>query len=484
MADINDTSVWSQIDADNIVGLPSYPESMPVDQFNNNLRSSQGAQARLFSREHPTLRASGSVNALLLEYTVPPLATVIGDIFRFTVNTTNTGPATLDVGTGAAWPVVVHGLPLISGELLEDTTAVVAFNAASQWELLNPQNRIFGDLHSDDDILTTGNINAGTLTTTTGLTVGTDESVGGVLSVAGAADFATDVSVGDELIVTGNTQLLGDVTVTGTLSLGKDKLIIDGQPFTLLTADAFFYVSPSGDDSTGDGTSLLPWATLSHAATVIQSHTAFGTFKANILMLPGLYSVASTAFGVFAGNWEITSSTLAANDVHLEVTGAAADGIHASGDAKVLLSKITVGSTLGYACAASLGGTLTIDDIIVTASFGHFTAFDGGKIQINSNYIIAGGATTHYAAEHATLIASSSGTPITVTATGSPPFTTFASCSAGGFIRAVSGTYSFTASGNRFVVTTNAIIDSGGEDPLTYFPGSTDVAAATGGIWS
>jgi hypothetical protein len=473
------SSNWKQVDADNINGLPSAPEGWPAQFVNESFRACIGAITRWFSRTNPTVTSTGSGNSQALSYEVQPTAYTIGDVYRFTAGYTNTGPAVLSVGSLGDISVLVHGLPLIGGELVAGVIAVVAYDSTNNFQLLNPQGRVFGDL------AITGDLAVVDITTSGDVIVGDALSVNGISSFAGVSNFASDVGIGGNLNVTGNTELAGTLHVVGQLSLDDPTILIDGTPVTLLSANKYYYISTTGSDATGDGSNGNPWATPSHAAAVIQSTTNFGSYRINLLMEPGVYTLTATAFAPSTGNWEITSSTLVANDVHIEVSGFQQDGIHPIGNAQVFATLITVGATGGYSFCASGSATLQIGDVVSTASTAHVVAFDGGNTECIGAITIAGGATSCLFCEHATLVASSSGTPVTFTATGAVPFSdAFAVCTSGGFIRAVSGTFSsITATGSRFIVTSNGVISSGGEDPLTFFPGDSVGTTTDGGIW-
>lgn len=100
-----------------------------------------GATKRWFDTINPTVTATGTVDALVVTYAVPPEAPVTGQRFAFILgpDLTNTGAVTLDVGVGGALPIYLDNVALIGGELLADHVTEVAYRGGDNpyWELLS-----------------------------------------------------------------------------------------------------------------------------------------------------------------------------------------------------------------------------------------------------------------------------------------------------------------------------------------------------------
>ena len=120
------------------------------------------------------------------------------------------------------------------------------------------------------------------------------------------------------------------------------------------------------------------------------------------------------------------------------------------------------------------------------ASAIHISAVNGGNINAIGSYGILAGATNHYYASGAAVItASQAHLPVVVTSSGSVAFSVaFATVEGAAFLRSVASDYSgVTATGARFAISANGVIDSDGENDATYFPGNALGAVASGGVW-
>ena len=110
-----------------------------------------------------------------------------------------------------------------------------------------------------------------------------------------------------------------------------------------------------------------------------------------------------------------------------------------------------------------------------SASSVHIYAINA-DITCGSNYTIAGGAGVHWESQ---LAGSITVAGITVTLTGTPAFTIFAYSDMTSIIYVPSVTFSGSATGTRYSVLTNAVINTAGGG-ATYLPGS--VAGSTDGF--
>jgi hypothetical protein len=103
MADILNTSVFSQTDANNNTGFsPTFPENMAPSALNDNGRALQGAITRWSWWSNFTATSTGAANAYVLTYSVAPSALFDGQIYSFRASFANTGSCTLNInGLGA-----------------------------------------------------------------------------------------------------------------------------------------------------------------------------------------------------------------------------------------------------------------------------------------------------------------------------------------------------------------------------------------------
>ena len=257
----------------------------------------------------------------------------------------------------------------------------------------------------------------------------------------------------------------------------------------LLSTATAFYVSTTGSDSTGTGTSGAPWATLQHAATYVYNNldlagntvtinVANGTYTGGVLV-PGSFTGASGPLGVvFSGNTATPASCI------VDVTGAAC--FAAVNGARFLVTGFRLISTsgsapAGYGLYAGAGGSeIGFDHIDFNACTSHIATANGGQASTSgaaSPYSISGAASTHLFANPAGNISIQGAV---VTLTGTPAITTFASAEDLSVITANGVTFSGSATGQRYSVQGNSVIDTNGGG-ASYFPGNTSGGTATGG---
>ncbi len=323
--------------------------------------------------------------------------------------------------------------------------------------------------------------------------------VGGVVIGQGinAVSFATPNTLGYPLVSQGP-----GVSPQFSDSISINFLTINNQVINILTSDAFYYISLSGSDVTGDGSAPKPWATLLKAYEVVSSTTNFGPFTVHLIVGSGTYTSFGTAFAAATGNWiiegasglqhsgDVDGGLSHSGDVLIHVTGSNASCFGTSGNADVKLAWMTVQADDGAGIAAT--GASHIDSFEVNFNGGitsnclHTNANDGGTITFTGNYVINGGAVWHYFASGGKITASSGFTPTIVTSSIPVTFSSaFAGVSDGGFLRAVSGTFSgvsVTGTSKRFIINSNSTVDAGFADPATFFPGNVAGTQTSNGV--
>jgi hypothetical protein len=264
-----------------------------------------------------------------------------------------------------------------------------------------------------------------------------------------------------------------------------------------LTANGNVYVNPAtGSDSTGNGTSGSPWATVTHAYNVVAS-----TYD-----LRGLYTMT---INVAAASAFVATQTLSG-----QVTGATgpaavivsfgsgctisatnSSAIFASNSAQftlttptgtaVVLSATGTSGTEGTGVSASGNGTSVA--IGVGVNFGAcavagMSPSNGAIIYCLNSYTISGGGEQHVYAAEAGQVLYNQMNPITVTTSGTPAFSTaFAFVTVLGIAQFTGATFSGSgATGPRYSVTGNGVINTDG-GAASFLPGSTSGSTATGG---
>jgi hypothetical protein len=135
----------------------------------------------------------------------------------------------------------------------------------------------------------------------------------------------------------------------------------------------------------------------------------------------------------------------------------------------------------GYPCIQTLLGAVTISNINFGVSSGvHMSVLQGGQIFASGNYTVSGGATAHIDCQGVSYVSIYG---LTITLSGTPAFS---NC----FLNAVktctlgygSNTFSGSATGKRFNVDRNAVIDIIGATPNTYVPGNSNGTTSNGGL--
>jgi hypothetical protein len=128
------TSQWSETAASNNASPPDgFPEGQTAASLNNSAREMMAAIKREWNRDHPTITAGGTADALTLTYTTAPVALVNGMRFQFMSASINATTApTLDInGLGAKTITEIDGSALSPGQILADQIVTVVYNSAT-----------------------------------------------------------------------------------------------------------------------------------------------------------------------------------------------------------------------------------------------------------------------------------------------------------------------------------------------------------------
>jgi hypothetical protein len=131
MSDI-ETSNWSETAASNNAAPPNgMPEGMAPSGVNDSGREIMAAIKREWDRSHPTVTSGGSANAQTLSYGVNPTALVQGQVYSFIAGFTNTGAATLQVGSLAAKTLKLDGQGFLGGEIVVGNLITVFYDGSA-----------------------------------------------------------------------------------------------------------------------------------------------------------------------------------------------------------------------------------------------------------------------------------------------------------------------------------------------------------------
>ena len=143
-----------------------------------------------------------------------------------------------------------------------------------------------------------------------------------------------------------------------------------------------------------------------------------------------------------------------------------------------LVSSANSGLVLGNGCFMTMGVME-----FGACSYTQIGVYEGGHLFVRGNYTISGGAAYHIDCESLSEVASSYGSPITITLTGTPAFSGVFAVAYDLALIQDNNTYSGSATGKRYESGNNAMINtfSGGAD---HFPGDSAGSNAVGGEYA
>jgi hypothetical protein len=365
MADINNSAVWSPVDASNNQSPPSgYPSvTMRHSDVEPTGRALMGAIRREWEYSGGVVTSTGTPNAYLVAYNTGalPIALVTGQTFGFIANFTNTGPATLQINGLAATSITrLAGTTLQAGDIIANSVVKVSYDG-TRFQLLNAV-AMAGTL--------TGNVTVNGFVAVNGLSPAVNSvSLNGALT--GQAPqlqvYGSDANVGLSLITKGTggvyisngTQYLLGLPSTGTT--GANFLTIyassTGNPISLnatgTDANVSFYIVPKGAGAIG----------LIGPTNITGTVTASGVVNAGSFVASG----SITGGGITAaGAITTTNSILASLDItagrNMSVGGALTTG-----------GALSVGTSLGVSGSiTALGGGTFGAAYTVSAGYANF----------------------------------------------------------------------------------------------------------------
>ena len=263
---------------------------------------------------------------------------------------------------------------------------------------------------------------------------------------------------------------------------------LNGSGRQILASTTNFYVAPSGNDSTGNGTSGAPWLTLQHAYNYIAQNvdiagqqclvnaadnTNYAPLLANIPTVGG--SVIFIGDTTTPTNCVINSTSGdcfsgVGNGISLFVKGFSTISNSGSGDGGVSAlsgANVTINGNMNFGPTASLAPQ-------IYAGLGGVMNFTTAAYSINGN------ANQHICAQNGGIINMGDQA---VTLSGTPAYASgFAEVDVGGIIVCPGLTFSGSATGPRYAANTNGVIQTNGGGP-NFFPGSS-AGTTNNGLYS
>lgn len=256
-----------------------------------------------------------------------------------------------------------------------------------------------------------------------------------------------------------------------------------------ITAATDFYLSPTGSDTTGDGSSGAPWATLQHAYDwIVQNTVNLGGFTIRINLALGTYTGPLNAtVAPLSGPVQILGNPSNPGSVLINVANA--NAIEAQFGVTLDVEHVALqasGTTAGGSgLVAAQGGTITFDDVIfMPCGNAHIFASFGAQVRAGTQYRINGGAQQHIlATSGSTVIQSPITSDVTITLSGTPAFSAnFVESWGLAYVYAPRSIFSGGASGARYAAHNNGVIDTNGK-AATYFPGNAAGTTVNGGLY-
>jgi hypothetical protein len=310
------------------------------------------------------------------------------------------------------------------------------------------------------------------------------------LWVVTCANGATSITSGNISLYSGSSSATGSTSawegpfipekLNDKISIATGDLrympIGGGTSRTRLTNNTTFNVATTGNDSTGNGTSGTPWATIQHAVNVLMNSYDLAGFTAIISVAAGTYTGNTTITGPFTGG-----GLAVIQGVSSPVLSNTADTVSVFSGASVQLAGLTIQSSAGNGIHISQEGAVSFG---TGMNFGAcalaqiLCEFDGLLNTIGNSYTISGGGTNHINLKNGGNFDCNSGSSATATITGSPTFSgAFINAQSCGTALIVNYTWSGSITGAAYSATLNGVIQG-----ITGLPGSAGSTASGGEV--
>lgn len=255
-----------------------------------------------------------------------------------------------------------------------------------------------------------------------------------------------------------------------------------------LTANLTIHVATTGSDTNSGMSAGNPLATLNAAWSMIIRTLDLNGFTVTVSCADGTYAPL-IASGVALGALDETSIQFTGNTgtpANCIISATNASAVTATNGAQFTVNGFTVNATgtaagQGAGVYAASAGTRIRTGAAMrfgACSVAHMQALSAGQVVPLAGYTIAGAAPSAWSAGlNGVVTHLDTGT---VTISGTPAFTAFASASSGGVIACAGLTFSGSATGSRYAASANGVINTNGA-ASTYLPGNAAGTTATGG---
>lgn len=251
----------------------------------------------------------------------------------------------------------------------------------------------------------------------------------------------------------------------------------------LLTAARTYYVRTDGNDANNGlaNTSGGAFLTIQKAIDTV-ARLDLATYDVTINVANGTYTGQNELKRtVGAGAVYITGNTGTPSSCLISTTSGHCfgSGDFTPGDYRIAGFKLQT-TTSGIGLFVSGGLAVSASDIEFGAcATSHMSIQQYATLRLESDYSITGSAGRCWIVGRKGLLITSSRT---VTLTGTPAFTQFALVSGDGYVECHNMTFSGSATGTRYLVTTMGLIATGGGG-ATYLPGNSAGSATAPGAY-
>lgn len=269
----------------------------------------------------------------------------------------------------------------------------------------------------------------------------------------------------------------GDRSVTSTSSVSPLSR-------ELITADRTYYVRTDGNDNNLGLVDSASGAFLTiQKAVDTVANLDFGIYNVTIQVRDGTYAAVALKPTVGSNRCSLVGNTTTPSNALVTTSTAAANAITVNAFARWNIRGFkvtTTGSAANGLSVSAFGGAFVNGVMEYGACIGaHIAGNRNAYAVITGSYSITGGAARHIDTSLSALFTIESA--VTVTLTGTPAFSSqFISATGITMLRLFNSTWTGAATGQRYSVTSNSILDTGGQ-ATTWLPGDVAGTTATGG---
>jgi hypothetical protein len=256
--------------------------------------------------------------------------------------------------------------------------------------------------------------------------------------------------------------------------------------FVQATAQQIFVNGTTGSDSTGDGSSAHPFATINKAATVAQNnYLVMGTNSSTrINVAAGTYTESlflSTQYSL--AELHLYGDLTTPSNVVIRPPSAAAIAVTNGATLTIGGFKLDCSVSNQAGLLATAGGIISVQGTMEFGTRATVQATESAVIFIAgtfSGYTISGGGGAHLYADQESVIILRN---MAVTVSGTPSFSIFAIANNTSSILCSGTSFSGSATGARYSAFARGVVNTQGAG-ANFFPGSSAGSTALGGVYT